>query len=148
MTSTPFRCTHADLDKFRAKTRALVAEYSAYAPVPGYPVNGELTLGENIADNAGLAVAYKAYRLSLAGKEAAVIDGLSGDQRFFMAFAQAFRGKTRENEAIMRIKLDPHSPEEVRGTVPEMNLTAFYRAFGVKDGDKMYLPPDRRVTIW
>jgi predicted metalloendopeptidase len=146
--SPPGWFTQADLDKFTAKTHALVAEYSAYSPVPGYPVNGELTLGENIADNAGLAVAYKAYRLSLAGKDAAVIDGLTGDQRFFMAFAQAFRGKTRENEAIMRIKLDPHSPEEIRGTVPEMNLTPFYKAFGVKEGDKMYLPPDRRVTIW
>jgi putative endopeptidase len=146
--SPPGWFTQADLDRFRAKTRALVTQYSTYAPVPGYPINGELTLGENIADNAGLAVAYKAYQLSLAGKEAPMIDGLTGDQRFFMAFAQFFRGKTRESEAIMRIKLDPHSPEEIRGTVPEMNLAPFYEAFGVKDGDKMYLPPDRRVTIW
>jgi len=146
--SPPGWFTQADLDRFRAKTRALVAQYSRYAPVPGYPVNGDLTLGENIADNAGLAVAYKAYHLSLAGKAAPVIDGLTGDQRFFMAFAQVFRGKTRENEAILRIKLDPHAPEEIRGTVPEMNLAPFYQAFGVKDGDKMYLPPDRRVTIW
>ncbi|HEY6621794.1 MAG TPA: M13-type metalloendopeptidase [Steroidobacteraceae bacterium] len=140
--------TAADLDKFRAKTRALVTQYSAYEPVPGYPVNGELTLGENIADNAGLAVAYKAYKLSLGAKEAAVIDRLTGDQRFFMSFAQIFRGKTRESEAIMRIKLDPHAPEEVRGTVPERNLAPFYEAFGVKTGDKMYLPAERRVTIW
>jgi putative endopeptidase len=140
--------TAADLDKFKEKTRALVAQYSAYEPVPGYPVNGELTLGENIADNAGLAIAYKAYRLSLVAKEAPVIAGLTGDQRFFMSFAQLFRGKTREAEAVMRTKLDPHAPEEVRGTVPERNLAPFYEAFGVKGGDKMYLPPERRVTIW
>lgn len=140
--------TAADLDKFKARTRALVAQYSAYEPVPGYPVNGELTLGENIADNAGLAIAYKAYKLSLGAKEASVIDRLTGDQRFFMSFARVFRGKTRESEAIMRIKLDPHAPEEVRGTVPERNLASFYEAFGVKSGDKMYLPPERRVTIW
>jgi predicted metalloendopeptidase len=140
--------TAADLDKFKAKTRALVAQYSAYEAMPGYPVNGELTLGENIADNAGLAIAYKAYKLSLGAKEAPVIERLTGDQRFFMSFAQMFRGKTRESEAIMRIKLDPHAPEEVRGTVPERNLAPFYEAFGVKSGDKMYLPPERRVTIW
>jgi putative endopeptidase len=140
--------TAADLDKFKTKTRALVAQYSAYQPVPGYPVNGELTLGENITDNAGLAIAYKAYKLSLGAKEAPVIDRLTGDERFFMSFAQIFRGKTRESEAVMRIRLDPHAPEEVRGTVPERNLAPFYEAFGVKGGDKMYLPPERRVTIW
>ncbi len=140
--------TAADLDKFKVKAQALVAQYSAYEPVPGYPVNGELTLGENIADNAGLAIAYKAYKLALGAKEASVIDRLTGDQRFFMSFAQIFRGKTRQSEAIMRIKLDPHAPEEVRGTVPERNLAPFYEAFGVRSGDKMYLPPERRVTIW
>ena len=112
------------------------------------PVNGELTLGENIADVAGLAVAYKAYKRSLGGQEGSVIDGMTGDQRFFMAAAQFFRGKTREREAIMRIKADPHPPLEVRGTLPEMNLDAFYAAFGVHSGDKMYLPSDKRVTIW
>lgn len=140
--------TQTDLDRYRAKTQALIAQASAFEPIPGYHVNGELTLGENIADVAGLAVAYKAYKRSLGGKDGPVIDGMTGDQRLFMAVAQVFRGKTREREAIMRIKADPHPPLEVRGTLPEMNLDAFYAAFGVHSGDKMYLPSDKRVTIW
>jgi putative endopeptidase len=111
-------------------------------------VNGELTLGENIADNAGLAIAHKAYALSLDGKSAPVIDGMTGDQRFYAGWAQGFRGKSRVDQEIVSIKTDPHSPEAVRGTVPEMNQTPFYEAFGVKEGDKMYLPPDQRVTLW
>jgi len=146
--SPPGWFTPADLERFKAKTRALVAQYSAYAPVPGYPMNGELTLGENIADNSGVAIAYKAYKLSLGGQAAPVIDGLTGEQRFFMGWAQKWRGKTRDSQAILQIKSDPHSPRSIRGTVPEMNQTAFYEAFGVKDGDRMYLPPERRVTIW
>ena len=140
--------TQVDRDKFSSKTRALVEQYGAYEPVPGYHVNGELTLGENIADNSGLAIAYKAYKLSLAGKKAPVIDGLTGDQRFFSGWAQAWREKDRENELIVEIKSNPHSPSSIRGTVPEMNMAPFYAAFGVKLGDKMYIAPDKRVTIW
>ncbi len=140
--------TQADLDRFQAKAHALVAQYAAYSPVPGYPINGELTLGENIADNSGLAIAYKAYVLSLAGRPAPVIDGLTGAQRFFYGFAQVWRGKERDNLLIMQIKTDPHSPDAIRGQVPEMNQAPFYDAFGVKPGDKMYLPPERRVSMW
>jgi putative endopeptidase len=140
--------TAEDHAKFKAKTRALVAQYNAYEPVPGYHVNGELTLGENIGDNSGLAIAYKAYRLSLAGKPAPVIDGLTGDERLFMGWVQVWRGKEREAEAIQRIKTDPHSPSAVRGTAPVINQAGFYAAFGVKEGDKMYLAPDARVSIW
>ena len=140
--------TQADLDRYNARTHALVAQYSAYAPVPGYPINGELTLGENIADNSGLAIAYKAYQLSLGGKDAPVIGGFTGAQRFFIGFAQVWRGKIRDNTAILYSKADPHSPDKFRGLLPEMNLTPFYDAFGVKAGDKMYRPPDERVTIW
>jgi putative endopeptidase len=140
--------TQTDLDRYKVKTQALIAQASAFEPIPGYHVNGELTLGENIADVAGLAVAYKAYKRSLGGKDGPVIDGMTGDQRLFIAVTQVFRGKTREREAIMRIKADPHPPLEVRGTLPEMNLDAFYAAFGVHSGDKMYLPSDKRVTIW
>jgi putative endopeptidase len=125
-----------------------VEQYAAYEPVPGYHVNGELTLGENIADNSGIAIAFKAYKLSLGGKDAPVIDGLSGDQRFYAGFAQIWRAKARDNDTIVRIKSDPHSPPPVRGTVPEMNQQSFYDAFGVKDGDRMYLAPDKRVSIW
>jgi putative endopeptidase len=140
--------TKQDHERFAAKTTALVAQYSAYEPVPGYHVNGDLTLGENIADNSGLAVAYQAYRFSLQGKAAPIIDGLSGDQRFYMGFAQAWQAKLRENTEILRIKADPHSPPRfrVQGTV--VNQPAFYAAFGVKPGDKMYLAPEQRVLIW
>ncbi len=146
--SAPGWFTAADLEHFKTRTHALVEQYAAYSPVPGFPINGELTLGENIADNSGLAIAYKAYQLSLGGAPAPIIDGLSGTQRFFIGWAQVWRNKTRENEAILRIKSDPHSPPQFRGTVPEMNQAPFYEAFEVKAGDKMYLPPDQRVTLW
>ncbi len=140
--------TKDDHAKFAAKTKALVAQYDAYEPVAGYHVNGELTLGENIADNSGLALAYKAYELSLAGAAAPTIDGFTGEQRFYLGWVQAWRGKVREDEAIQRIKVDTHSPPAVRGTAPLKNQPGFYAAFGVKPGDKMYLPPEQRVLIW
>jgi putative endopeptidase len=140
--------TQADLEHFKARTHALVEQYAAYSPVPGYHLNGELTLGENIADNSGIAIAYKAYKISLGGNPGPVIDGLTGAQRFYMGWAQVWRGKTRENELINRIKTDPHSPSDIRGTVPERNQASFYEAFDIKPGDKMYLPPDQRVTLW
>jgi predicted metalloendopeptidase len=140
--------TPEDHAKFAAKTKALVAQYAAYEPVPGFHVNGELTLGENIADNSGLAIAYKAYEISLGGAPAPVIDGLTGEQRLFYGFVQVWRGKSRDNEAVVRIKTDPHSPPSVRATAPLVNQEAFYQAFGIKPGDKMYLPPERRVSIW
>jgi len=140
--------TPEDHEKFRAKTRALIAQYSAYEPVPGYHVNGELTLGENIGDNSGLAIAFKAYHLSLAGRVGPVIDGLTGDQRVYLGWVQVWRGKVREAEAIQRIKTDPHSPAAVRGSAPVVNQEGFYSAFEVKDGDKMYVPPEKRINIW
>ncbi len=140
--------TQQDLDRYKARTHALVAQYSVYAPLPGYPINGEQTLGENIADNSGLAIAYKAYRRSLAGKSAPVIDGMTGNQRFYFGWAQIWREKIRENRQIMLIKSDVHSPGKFRALVPAMNQASFYAALDVKPGDKMYLPPDRRVNIW
>jgi putative endopeptidase len=140
--------TKADHDKFAEKTKALIAQYNAYEPVPDFHVNGALTLGENIGDNSGLAIAYKAYRISLAGSEAPIIDGFTGEQRLFLGWVQVWRGKVREAEAIRRIKTDPHSPPAARGTAPLRNQPGFYTAFGVKAGDKMYLPPDQRVNIW
>ena len=140
--------TPQDHAKFKAKTSALVAQYAAYEPVPGFHVNGELTLGENIGDNSGLAIAYKAYRLSLAGKTPPVIDGLTGDQRLYLGWVQVWRGKEREAELIQRLKTDPHSPSAVRGTAPLVNQEGFYSAFGVKQGDKMYVPPEKRINIW
>jgi len=140
--------TKDDHDRFAAKTAALAAQYRAYEPLPGYHVNGELTLGENIADNSGLAVAYKAYRLSLEEQAAPLIDGLTGDQRFYIGWAQAWQAKVRENTEILRVKADPHSPPRFRAHGTVVNQPAFYRAFDVKPGDKMYLPPEKRVSIW
>ncbi len=140
--------TAQDRASFKAKTNMLVTQYGAYEPLPGYKVNGELTLGENIGDNSGVAIAYKAYKMSLAGKPAPVIDGLSGDQRFFMGFGQVWRSKMRDAQQIMQVKADPHSPEKYRANGTMMNQPAFYEAFGVKPGDKMYLAPKDRVIIW
>jgi putative endopeptidase len=140
--------TAEDHAKFKDKTRALVAQYGAYEPVPGFHVNGELTLGENIGDNSGLAIAYKAYHLSLAGKAPPVIDGLTGDQRLYLGWVQVWRGKAREAELIQQVKTDPHSPAAVRGTAPLVNQQGFYGAFHVKEGDKMYQPPEKRINIW
>jgi len=140
--------TAADRERFAAKTRILIDAYSAFSPVPGYTVNGALTLGENIADNSGLAISYKAYRRSLGGRPAPVIDGTSGDERFFYGWAQARRGKSRDAALIAQIKSDPHSPDEYRVNGTVRNHPAFYSTFGVKPGDGMYLPPEQRVSIW
>jgi len=140
--------TKDDRARFIAKARMLVAQYDAFEPVPGYKLNGQQTLGENIADNSGLEAAYKAWQLSLGGKPAPVIDGLTGDQRFFYGFAQVWRGKMREAALIERVKAGVHSPSEFRANGTVRNHPAFYKTFGVKPGDAMYLPPEQRVSIW
>ena len=137
-----------DRVNFKVKKDAMVKQYSSYSPLPGYNVNGELTLGENIADNSGLAIAYKAYKISLGGKPAPVIDGLTGDQRFYMGFGQVWRSKTRDAEQIKRVKTDPHSPGQFRANGTVVNQPGFYEAFGVKEGDKMYVAPENRIIIW
>jgi putative endopeptidase len=145
--------TKDDNDKFKVATAKLVAQYSAYCPVPaaeGKPaqcVKGELTLGENIADLAGLTISYNAYKLSLGGKPAPVIDGLTGDQRFFLGWAQVWRRLYRDQELANRLVTDPHSPSEFRASVVR-NLDAWYDAFKPKETDALYLPPDKRVRIW
>ena len=140
--------TKEDRKKFATKTKKLVAQYSSYSPIKGYYVNGELTLGENIADNSGLAIAYKAYRLSLEGKDAPIINGLTGDQRLYLGWAQVWRGKVREQQQLVYLKTDPHSPSEFRANGALVNQPGFYNAFGIKPDDKMYLPPNKRVIIW
>lgn len=140
--------TPEDHKHFEEKTQALIKQYSAFEPMPGYHVNGELTLGENIADNSGLAIAYKAYQLALDGKPAPVLDGMTGAQRLYIGWAQVWRSKIRDGQALMYLKTDPHSPDAVRGNGTLKNQTPFYDAFGIKQGDKMYLPPESRVTIW
>ncbi|MBF0499757.1 MAG: M13 family peptidase [Candidatus Riflebacteria bacterium] len=140
--------TKEDHQNFAAKTRKLVEQYGAYSPLPGYNVNGELTLGENIADNSGLAIAYKAYKLSLNGKEPPTIDNLSGYQRLYIGWAQVWRGKIRDEKQMVLIKSDPHSPDKFRTNGTLKNQPGFYAAFDIKEGDKMYLPPNQRVIIW
>ncbi len=140
--------TAADHKNFEAKTKMLVKQYNQFEPIKGYHVNGELTLGENIADNSGLAIAYKAYKISLKGKKAPVIDGLTGEQRLYMGWAQVWRTKMREQQQIVQVKTDPHSPGQFRANGTLRNQPGFYDAFKVKQGDKMYLAPQERVIIW
>jgi putative endopeptidase len=134
--------------KFREQTGRLGDQYSAFSPIPGMSVNGKLTMGENIGDLSGLSVSYRAYQRSLAGTEAPVLDGFTGDQRFFIGWAQIWARKFREDELRKRLLTDPHSPSEYRVNGTVRNMPAFDSSFDVKPGDKLYLPPDKMVRIW
>jgi predicted metalloendopeptidase len=138
----------ADEAEFQKRAKLLVEQFNAYSPVAGMTVNGELTLGENIGDLGGLAIAYKAWKISLAGKPSPVIDGLTGEQRFFMGWAQAWRAKARDEYLRRQVLSDPHSAAEFRANGPLGNIPEFYEAFGVKPGDKLYREPAKRVKIW
>jgi putative endopeptidase len=142
--------TEDDRKAFEALTGRLVEQFNALSPyaAPGHTVNGRLTLGENIGDLGGLTIAYKAYRLSLNGQEPPVLDGLSGEQRFFASWAACWRQVIREEEAIRRLATDPHSPNEFRTNAIARNLDAFHAAFGVTEEDGMWMPPEERVSIW
>ncbi|MEX0618188.1 MAG: M13 family metallopeptidase [Pseudohongiellaceae bacterium] len=129
-------------------TASLANQYDAYEPVPGQFIDGRFTLGENIGDVGGLSMAYRAYRIALNGEEAAVIDGLTGDQRFFLAWAQVWQSKIREDALVSRLTSDPHSPAEYRVNGVVRNHDAWYEAFDVQPGDALYLPPEERVRIW
>ncbi len=139
--------TPADLKRFEGAGQALVAQYSAYEALPGLHLNGEQELGENIADVAGLTASYEAYKASLGGKPAPVIDGLTGDQRFFLAFAQSWRTKMREKALRARIATDVHAPAPWR-VLTVRNLDAWYGPFKVQPGQKLYLTPEQRVHVW
>jgi putative endopeptidase len=140
--------TKEDATRFKALTDALDKQYSSYEAAPGIFINGKLTMGENIGDMSGLEVAYSAYKMSLGGKPAPVIDGLTGDQRFFLAFAQAWRGKQREDAIKTQVASDPHSPRRFRIIGPLRNMDEWYQAFGITPDSKFYVPPDQRVRIW
>jgi endothelin-converting enzyme/putative endopeptidase len=136
---------------FNAKTAKLGAQYDSYEAVPGGFISGKLTMGENIGDLGGLQMAYAAYHRYLdqtSGGVAPVIDGLTGDQRFFLAWAQVWQGKYRDDELRQRLETDPHSPPYFRINGPVRNLDAWYEAFGVTAEDDLYLPPEERVRIW
>lgn len=142
--------TEDDRKAFEALTSRLVDQYDALSPsaAPGHNVNGRLTLGENIGDLGGLTIAYKAYRLSLNGQEPPVLDGLTGEQRFFASWAAGWRQVIRTEEAIRRLATDPHSPNEFRTNAIARNLDSFHAAFGVSEEDEMWMPPEERVSIW
>ena len=140
--------TAADAKAFEARAKKLGAQYSSYEPVPGAHINGDLTMGENIADLGGLNVALEAYHRSLNGAPAAVVDGFTGDQRVFLGWAQAWRGKLRDDAVRRQVVSDPHSPRQFRVNGPARNIDAWYAAFGVKPDDKLFIPTDQRARIW
>jgi putative endopeptidase len=138
----------ADVAAFKALTGRLADQYGRFEPLPGLKLNGSLTLGENIGDNGGLSVALAAYTLSLAGKPAPVLGGLSGEQRFFLSYAQVWRTQSREERLRNQVLTDSHSPPEFRVNGAVRNMAQWYAAFNVQPGEKLYLPPEERVTIW
>ena len=140
--------TDEDREEFENRTKELVAQYDAYEVLPGVNVNGEFTLGENIGDLGGLSIAMKAYKNSLDGKEAPVMDGFTGEQRVFIGFAQAFLNKSRDEALRVQVNTDPHSPNDFRVNGSVRNVPEFYTAFNVQEGDSLYLAPQERVKIW
>lgn len=140
--------TPKDEESFKGRTSALVSQYSAFKALPDVNVNGAFTLGENIGDLGGLTIAVKAYKMSLNGKKAPVMDGFTGEQRLFIGFAQAFQEKQREEALRSQIANDPHSPAHFRINGTVRNVPEFYAAFKVKPGDSLYIAPEKRVKIW
>lgn len=140
--------TDADRTAFKALADRLVEQYAGYEPLPGKPVNGNLTLGENIADLSGLSIAFKALQIAKNGKEPEKVAGWTADQMFFVGWSRVWARKYRESEMIKRLLTDPHSPSEFRANGPVMNIDAFYTAFELKEGDKLYKPESERIRIW
>jgi putative endopeptidase len=140
--------SQADIDAFKKRTDALADQYAVFEPLPGIKVNGRLTLGENIGDVGGLNVSYRAYQLSLEGQPAAVRDGFTGDQRFFLGWAQVWRAVIRDQALRNQVMTDPHSPSIYRVNGVVRNVDAWYAAFDVKPEDSLYVAPESRVRIW
>jgi putative endopeptidase len=137
-----------DVEAFKKRTDALAGQYSQFEPLQGLHVNGHLTLGENIGDLGGVTIAHDAYEISLGGAAAPVIDGYTADQRFFFGWAQVWRTLNRDQALRNQVMTDPHSPGEYRVNGVVRNVDAWYVAFGIKPGDKLYLAPEQRVHIW
>lgn len=140
--------TPTDAEAFDERAKKLGAQYDAFQPITGVHINGNLTMGENIADLGGLTLALDAYHASLHGKPAPVIDGLTGDQRVFLGWAQAWRGKLTDDAIRRQVTSDPHSPRKFRVNGPVRNIDAWYQAFGVEQSQKLYVSPQDRVRIW
>ena len=137
-----------DVAQFKSRTERLTQQYSSYSALPGLNVNGALTLGENIADLSGVTVAWRAWKASLGGRTAHIIDGTTGEQRFFIGWAQMWRSKMRDEATRRMVATNPHSPARLRVLGVLRNFTPFYEAWGIREGDGMYLPPNARVAIW
>tara|TARA_B110000467_G_C18276443_1_gene455716 strand:- start:837 stop:1382 length:546 start_codon:yes stop_codon:yes gene_type:complete len=140
--------TESDSKKFKNRTKKLIEQYNNYTVVDGTPVNGEFTQGENIGDLAGVVIAYKAYQLSKKGEKDIIIDGLTGDERFFYGWATIWGEKSTEEQQIRQIKTDPHSPGKFRANGPLVSMQEFVNLFKIEEGDGMYLKPEQRVKIW
>lgn len=140
--------TPKDAEEYTRRAKMLIDQYNEFEPLPGLNVKGDLTLGENIGDLTGVVIAHRAYQASLKGQPSPVIDGLTGDQRFYMGWAQGWRAKERDDSLRQQVMTNPHAPEMYRAVGPLRNVPEFYRAFGVKEGDEMFLAPDGRVKIW
>ena len=137
-----------DRAAFKALADRLVEQFEGYEPLPGKSLNGKLTLGENIADLSGLAISFKALQIAKEEIEQKEIAGWTIDQMFFVGWSRVWRRKYRESEMIKRLLTDPHSPSEFRTNGPVMNIDAFYKAFELKEGDKLYKPESERIRIW
>ena len=140
--------TDEDRKAFGELAQRLVAQYNSYSPLSGRSVNGQLTLGENIADLSGISVAYKAYQISLDGQEPPTLDGWTGPQRFFVSWGQSWRRKYRDAELVNRLLVDPHSPAAYRGNGPLTNFDPFYEAYDVGPGAGLFKSPAQRIRIW
>src|SRR5262249_53183333 len=140
--------TDDDRKAFEERTTALGAQFDTYEPLPGLHVNGKLTMGENIGDLSGIAIALKAYHISLGDKPAPALDGYTGDQRFCLSYGQIWRSKYRDASVRRQVLADPHAPGAFRVIGASRNQDSWYAAFDVKPGDKYYLPPDQRVRLW
>ena len=140
--------TAKDAETFKKRAEVLGSQYSKFEPLPGVKVNGELTMGENIADLGGVVLALEAYQTSLKGKPAPVIDGFTGEQRVLLGWAQAWRGKASDDFVRKQVVSDPHSPRQFRVDGPMRNVNAWYDVFKVQASDKMFVAPENRVRIW
>jgi len=140
--------TKQDEAEYQKRAKVLVDQFNEFEPLPGLKVNGALTLGENIADLTGLVISHRAYQLALKGAQAPVVDGLPADERFYIGWAQSWKAKQRDEALRQQVLTNVHSPEMYRANGPLRNIPDFYAAFGVKEGDRLFLPPDRRVKIW
>jgi putative endopeptidase len=140
--------TPEDAAKFNAKAKVVSDQFNSYTVLDSVHVNGDLTMGENLADLGGLAIAYEAFKKTKQGQSTDKIDGFTPEQRFFLSWAQVWRANTRDEEMFNRIKTDPHSPNLWRCNGPLSNMPEFYAAFSIKEGDKMYRPDSLRAKVW